>query len=159
MSKKWKKNTIAGLAVGSLLLFNSNKNNDKIETKDPKNLLNNSQPAETYIISPKDNQDVESPVHIQFGLKNFGVAPLAACVNLKNTGHFHLFINLPKQEFNANQVIPVNVENIRHFGNGYTETYLKLPKGINTLQLVLANSYHLVHNPPLYSKQITINVV
>jgi hypothetical protein len=46
-----------------------------------------------------------------------------------------------------------------HFGLGQTEARLDLPPGKHTLQLLLADANHAPHQPPLYSKRITITVV
>ena len=56
------------------------------------------------------------------------------------------------------QPIP-NDHNHLHFGLGQTEARLDLPPGRHTLQLLLGDENHIPHNPPLYSKRITITVV
>jgi Domain of unknown function (DUF4399) len=45
-----------------------------------------------------------------------------------------------------------------HFGKGQTETQVKLTPGKHTLQLLLGDSTHVPHNPPVISKKITITV-
>jgi hypothetical protein len=45
-----------------------------------------------------------------------------------------------------------------HFGGGQTEKTIELSKGKHTLQLVLGNYLHILHNPPVVSKEITIFV-
>jgi len=110
--------------------------------------------AEVYIISPKDGAIVGTEVTVQFGLKGMGVAP--AGVKKEGTGHHHLLVdvkNLPA----AGQPIPKDDQHI-HFGNGQTETTLKLAPGKHTLQLELADENHVPFDPAIVSKPITITV-
>ena len=110
--------------------------------------------AEVYIISPKDGASVHNPVRVQFGLKGMGIAP--AGVKFDNTGHHHLLIDTDPP---AAQSAPLPAtDKIVHFGKGQTETTLTLPPGKHTLQLLLADSNHIPHSPPLLSKKITITV-
>ena len=88
-----------------------------------------------------------------FGLRNFGVAP--AEVRKDNTGHHHLLVDVDLPPFD--EPIP-NTKNHLHFGKGQTETYLELPPGRHTLQLILGDHDHIPHDPPLVSKKITITV-
>ncbi len=107
-----------------------------------------------YIISPKNGDEVLSPVKVIFGLKNMGVAPAGTIKS--NTGHHHLLVNLNKLP-DLKSPLPSN-ENIIHFGLGQTETEVKLKKGSNTLQLILGDHMHKPHQPPLISKKIKIIV-
>ena len=110
--------------------------------------------AEVYIVSPKDGAKVKSPVTVVFGLKGMGVAP--AGIKFDNSGHHHLLIDsdLPAD---LSQPLAAN-EKSMHFGKGQTETSLTLPPGKHTLQLVLGDSLHVPHEPPVISKKITITV-
>ena len=45
-----------------------------------------------------------------------------------------------------------------HFGKGQTETTVTLTPGKHTLQLLLGDSNHVPHSPPVLSKKITITV-
>jgi hypothetical protein len=47
---------------------------------------------------------------------------------------------------------------VKHFGNGQTQTTLTLPKGEHTLQLILGDHQHVPHQPVVISKKITITV-
>jgi len=109
--------------------------------------------ASVYFISPDDEESIAEKVIVRFGLENFGVAP--AGINMAQTGHHHLIIdtNLPPLD----QPIPAD-ENHIHFGKGQTEIELKLSKGTHTLQLLLGDFRHIPHNPPIYSKRITVQV-
>jgi hypothetical protein len=110
--------------------------------------------AKVYIIWPADGQVIPSgKFWVRMGLSNAGVAP--AGVEKANTGHHHLLVDtdLPPLD----QEIP-NDKNHLHYGLGQTEAHLELPPGRHTLQLLFADENHVPHNPPLYSKKITIIV-
>ena len=114
-------------------------------------------PANSYLYIgwPNDGEVVSSgkPIRVWFGLRNMGVAPKG--VNFANTGHHHLLIDtgLPAMD----QEIPSD-RNHLHFGAGETETTIELPPGKHTLQLLMGDDKHIPHNPPIYSKKITITV-
>ena len=111
--------------------------------------------AYCYIGWPTDGTVVAAgkPFRVWFGLRNMGVAPKGVAV--KNTGHHHLLIDADVPP--AGQEIPSD-RNHLHFGAGETETMLELPPGKHTLQLVMGDDKHVVHNPPVISKKITITV-
>jgi hypothetical protein len=110
--------------------------------------------AEVYIISPQNGETVQNPVKVQFGLRGMGVAP--AGVDVPDTGHHHLLIDL-KDQPDMNQPLPMT-DNIRHFGKGQTETEISLPPGPHTLQLLMGDKSHIPLNPSVESRAITINV-
>ena len=111
--------------------------------------------AYAYIGYPNDGQTLPAgrPFKVWFGLRYMGVAPRG--VKFPNTGHHHLLIDtdLPPMD----QEIPSD-RNHLHFGAGETETMLELPPGKHTLQLLMGDDKHIPHNPPVYSKKITIYV-
>jgi hypothetical protein len=111
--------------------------------------------ATVYIGWPNDGQTLpaDKPFRVWFGLRNMGVAP--AGVQFPNTGHHHLLVDadLPPLD----QKIPSD-RNHLHFGGGETETTLQLPPGKHTLQLLMGDFNHVPHNPPVFSKKITIYV-
>jgi hypothetical protein len=109
--------------------------------------------AKVYFISPTDGESVSSPFVVRFGLINMGIAP--AGMEKVNTGHHHLMVDAPLPPLD--QPIPPDFNHL-HFGGGQTETQLTLPPGEHTLQLLLADESHLPHDPPIYSKQITVTV-
>lgn len=110
--------------------------------------------AKVYFIGLKDGKTVKQKFVVRFGLKGMGIAP--AGIDLPDTGHHHLLIDLDKlPDFN----MPLAAsENIVHFGKGQTETVLTLPPGKHTLQLVFADKIHLPHTPSVVSDKITIEV-
>lgn len=111
--------------------------------------------AYLYIGWPNNGEVIASgkPFRVWFGLRDMGVAPKG--VKFPNTGHHHLLIDtdLPPMD----QEIPSD-RNHLHFGAGETETMLELPPGRHTLQLLMGDDKHVPHNPPVYSKKITITV-
>lgn len=109
--------------------------------------------AELRIISPKNGEEVSSPVTVVFGLKGMGVAP--AGVDKEHTGHHHLIIDGGDELPAAG--MPMG-NNVKHFGGGQTEGVIELEKGDHTLQLILGDMLHIPHNPPVISEKITITV-
>jgi hypothetical protein len=111
--------------------------------------------AYAYIGYPNDGQTLPAgkPFKVWFGLRYMGVAPRG--VKFPNTGHHHLLIDvdLPPMD----QEIPSD-RNHLHYGAGETETMIELPPGKHTLQLLMGDDKHIPHNPPVYSKKITIYV-
>lgn len=112
--------------------------------------------AKVYIMGLKDGKTVSNPVTIRFGLKGMGVCP--AGLYLEGTGHHHLLINMDASELDPKLPIPTVEGKCLHYGKGQTEVTLDLPKGTHTLQLAFANFAHMLHNPPVISKKITITV-
>ena len=107
-----------------------------------------------YFINLQNGDVLKSPFLIQFGLSGKGVAP--AGVEIANTGHHHLLINVDELDFT--RPIPSSKQHL-HFGMGQTETFLNLPIGKHKLQLVLGDKYHIPHSPPLVSEIIEITVI
>jgi hypothetical protein len=111
--------------------------------------------AYAYIGYPNDGQTLPAgkPFKVWFGLRYMGVAPRG--VKFPNSGHHHLLIDtdLPPMD----KEIPSD-RNHLHFGAGETETMIELPPGKHTLQLLMGDDKHLPHNPPVYSRKITIYV-
>lgn len=111
--------------------------------------------AYVYVGWPNDGEVIRGgyPFRVWFGLRHMGVAPKG--VEVPNTGHHHLLIDtdLPPLD----EEIPSDRNHI-HFGAGQTETMLELPPGKHTLQLLMGDHDHVPHNPPIYSRKITITV-
>src|SRR5690554_7022809 len=72
--------------------------------------------AEVYFIAPQDGDTVSSPVTVAFGLRGIGVAP--AGVQMDNTGHHHLLIDLEEPE-SLTTPLPTT-DQVVHFGGGQT---------------------------------------
>ena len=110
--------------------------------------------AEVYFVEPFDGDVIsDSEVYVIFGLSGMGVAP--AGIEMKDTGHHHLLINV--DEIDLDKPIPSDA-NHKHFGGGQTETVIELEPGEHTLQLILADHLHIPHDPPVMSEVITIIV-
>ena len=109
--------------------------------------------AKVYFVYPHNGSYVTPTMTVRFGLIGMGVAP--AGLDKANTGHHHLIVDAPLPPFN--KPIP-NDFNHLHFGLGQTEAQVTLPRGAHTLQLVLADSAHVPHDPPVYSQQIKVFV-
>jgi hypothetical protein len=122
-----------------------------VATADPKPMPEN---AKVYIIWPADGQVIPGgKFWVRMGLSGAGVAP--AGIEKQYTGHHHLLVDVDLPPLN--EEIP-NDKNHLHYGLGQTEAHLELPPGRHTLQMLFADDAHLPHNPPLYSKKITIIV-
>ena len=117
--------------------------------------------AAVYFIGLEDGATVTSPVTVRFGLSGMGVAP--AGTEKENTGHHHLLIDRPplgQGEDGADELanaLPAD-DNHKHFGGGQTEVSVDLAPGQHTFQLVLGDTNHIPHNPPVVSEVITITV-
>ena len=109
--------------------------------------------ASVYFISPNNEESVSSKFKVQFGLENFGIAP--AGIQVMHSGHHHLIIDADLPPLNL--PIPAD-KNYVHFGKGQTEVEIELTKGEHTLQLLLGDFRHIPHDPPIFSKKITVKV-
>jgi hypothetical protein len=103
------------------------------------------------IVSPLDGEKVPAKFKVVFGAKGIDIVP--AGTDQPNSGHHHLIINAELPDLSK----PLGT-NVIHFGNGQTETELELAPGVHTLQLVLGDKMHQPHNPPIFSKRISITV-
>jgi hypothetical protein len=110
--------------------------------------------ARLYFITPHDGQRVRSGFWVRFGLRNMGVTH--AGDDYQNSGHHHLLIDV-KEPINPKEPIPQDKSHL-HFGAGQTETYLELPRGTHTLQLVLGDAKHYPFSPPVVSDKIIVRV-
>lgn len=110
--------------------------------------------AKLYFITPHDGQKIKGGFWCRFGLRNMGVTH--AGDDYANSGHHHLLIDV-KEPIDPKEPIPQDKSHL-HFGAGQTETYLDLPRGTHTLQLILGDGKHYPFNPPVVSAKITIRV-
>jgi hypothetical protein len=110
--------------------------------------------AKVYFISPVDGQKVRGGFWVRFGLRNMGVTH--AGDDYQNAGHHHLLIDV-KDPIDPKEPIPQDKSH-QHFGAGQTETFLELPRGTHTLQLVLGDAKHYPFDPPVVSSKITVRV-
>ncbi len=110
--------------------------------------------AKVYILWPPDGAVIRGAFWVRMGLSGAGVAP--AGVERAGTGPHHLLVDTPLPKLD--EPIPSD-HNHLHFGLGQTEARLDLPAGKHTIQLLLGDENHTPHQPPLYSKPITVTVV
>lgn len=114
--------------------------------------------AYLYIGWPNDGEVLKARngvarFRVWFGLRGLGVAP--AGIIKPKTGHHHLLIDTGLPPFDED--IPAD-RNHLHFGAGQTNTYIELPPGRHTLQLLMGDDEHIPHDPPLMSRKVTIVV-
>jgi Domain of unknown function (DUF4399) len=110
--------------------------------------------AEAFIIWPADGTVITGgKLWVRMGLRNMGVCPKG--VNIPNVGHHHLLIDTELPPFD--EAIPSDRQHL-HFGAGETDARIELPPGKHTLQLLMGDYNHVPHDPPIYSKKITITV-
>ena len=109
--------------------------------------------ARVYFIAPQDGAVVDGAVKVVMGLSGLGIAP--AGTDVPRTGHHHLLIDTPLPDLN--RPVPADIHHL-HFGGGQTEATIQLQPGVHTLQLLLADLWHIPHVPPVYSERITITV-
>ena len=108
--------------------------------------------AKAYFVDLKDGDNVKSPLLVRFGLtEQMGIAP--ALADWPDTGHFHLIID--SKPPNPNR--PISNRHL-HLHKGQTEAIIELKQGQHTLQIVMGDYSHIPHDPPVMSKQITVNV-
>ena len=110
--------------------------------------------AEVFILSPKHNQVVSSPLTVEFGAANISIAP--AGDHQPNSGHHHLLIDI-KELPDLSMPLPAT-DQIVHFGKGQTQTVIELAPGAHTLQLLLGNYLHIPHTEPVISETIRVIV-
>lgn len=108
-----------------------------------------------FFVNLKDGDTVSSPLFVKFGLKDMDVAP--AGTNKPYTGHFHLLIDTTLTDEQKKGPIPKDDQHL-HFGKGQTETTVTLTPGKHTLQIVMGDGNHMLHNPPVMSDVITVTV-
>ena len=110
------------------------------------------QQPRTYFTNIENEQQIETPFVLKFGLSRFGLAPIVKPT--PGTGHHHLLVNreLP---LDFKQPLPFNDQYI-HFGKGQMETVLTFPPGRYNLRLLLADDKHIPHF--IYSKPVTVVV-
>lgn len=111
--------------------------------------------AHAFFVNIKDGDTVTSPVHIKFGITGMEIAP--AGTNKPSTGHFHLLIDTELTDEQKKLPIPKDDQHL-HFGKGQTEADVPLKPGKHTLQIVMGDGNHMLHNPPVMSDKITITV-
>jgi hypothetical protein len=112
--------------------------------------------ARAFFVNLKNNDKVAKTFTVKFGIEGMKIAP--AGTSIPETGHFHLLVDAaPLTGDQLKNPIPADMKHI-HFGKGQTETSLTLTPGKHTLQLVMGDGAHKLHNPPVMSDVITVIV-
>jgi hypothetical protein len=110
------------------------------------------EPTSVYFKSPLDNQVVQSPVRLVFGLNGKRIGPVGD-LN-PDLGHHHLIIN--GDSIPRGLPVPFNAQHL-HFGDGQPETELHLTPGYYRLTLQFASGDHQSYGVTL-SKTIQIAI-
>ncbi|MEZ0225024.1 MAG: DUF4399 domain-containing protein [Alphaproteobacteria bacterium] len=108
-----------------------------------------------FFIDLKDGDTVASPLKVKFGVNSLEIAP--AGTDKPNTGHYHLLIDTELTDEEKKFAIPADDKHI-HYGKGQTEAEITLSSGKHTLQIVMGDGGHMLHNPPVMSDKITVTV-
>ena len=95
-----------------------------------------------FFAEPKDGATVKSPVHLVFGIENFGIAPVPAGTVESvrpNVGHHHVGVDT--------DCLPPGTEIPRaspwvHFGKGDNMMDMQLPPGPHKLALEIGDDKH-----------------
>jgi len=110
------------------------------------------EPASVYFKLPLDNQVIQSPVRLVFGLNGKRIGPVGD-LN-PDLGHHHLIIN--GSSIPLGLPVPFTAQHL-HFSDGQTETELHLTPGYYRLTLQFASGAHQSYGANL-SKTIQITV-
>lgn len=147
-----------GVASGSAFAQDSSVPEHPVVAKDQanKSVQNGGKGAliepRVFFIGLKDGAKVKSPLKIKFGVKGMKVEKAGAPI--PGSGHHHLIIDggpTPK-----GTVVPKDDKHL-HFGDGQTETTIKLDKGRHTLTMQFADGAHSSYGEEL-SDTIVIEV-
>jgi len=112
--------------------------------------------AKVFFINLHDGDTVHNPVIVKMGIEGMTLVP--AGTETPDSGHHHLFIDVPEPAGEALlEAIPMDEHHL-HFGKGQNETSITLAPGTHTLQLVLGDWQHIPHMLPVTSQRITITV-
>jgi hypothetical protein len=109
--------------------------------------------ARVYFKDLADNAAVPSQFTVHFGAEKIEI--VSTDVVKPNAGHHHLLIDAPMPALD--EPIPSDANHL-HFGRGQTEGDVVLSAGEHTLQLLLGDSKHIPHNPPVASPVLHVHV-
>lgn len=112
--------------------------------------------ATTFFKDLKNNAHVTNPFKVEFVLNGMKIAP-AGTSTKPGTGHFHLLIDTKLTENQKAMPLPTDAQHL-DFPGGQSQVDLNLPNGKHTLQIVMGDGRHKLHNPPIMSEIITVIV-
>jgi len=98
---------------------------------------------------------LHNPVTLQFAAHGVTISPAGDMT--PNSGHYHLLVDTALTPEQMKAPIPKDDQHI-HYGKGQTEATLTLPKGQHTLQLVLGDGAHRLHQPAILTQPVTVIV-
>lgn len=125
----------------------------KCEMKDKKDCCADGKAKPSvWFVEPKDGATVPSEFVVKFGVRGYEILPAGQMK--EGTGHHHLLINTVS--IDKGKAIPADEKHL-HFGQGQTETKVKLAKGTHKLTLQFADGAHLSYGESL-SSTITVHV-
>ena len=113
--------------------------------------------AKVFFVNVKNGDKIHSPFVVKLGISGMTLA--AAGTDKPNTGHHHLYIDVPAAA-GEDFLKPISADKHHmHLGKGQSQATLRLSPGKHTLQLVLGDMNHIPHTLPVVSKRITVTVV
>lgn len=99
------------------------------------------------IVQPADGSEVQGP-NVEVVLETTGISIVEAGVMDPGTGHHHIFLDVDATPMA--QVIPANVPNIIHMGDGTSvRTLENVASGPHRLIAVVADGQHVPLDPPV----------
>lgn len=113
--------------------------------------------AKVFFVNLKDGATIHSKFVVKLGISGMTLAP--ANTDKPNTGHHHIYIDVPAaagEDFL--KPVPADKHHF-HLGKAQSQMTLRLSPGKHTLQLVLGDAKHIPHKLPVVSKRITVTVV
>lgn len=109
-----------------------------------------------FFESPKDGQELSSPIEIKFGVQGMTVRPALEDMKDKTSGHHHILVDHPQGYIEEGQAIPVDERHI-HYGKGQTSATLELSPGVHTLSMQFADGAHLSYGKKM-AATITVTI-
>ena len=102
----------------------------------------------------KSGATVASPVHVEFTVDGYAVAPASEGLQDKS-GHFHLFVDA---EESFPEGLPIQFDDShKHYGKAQTSADIELAPGKHQFALQFANAVHESYGPEM-SKAVTFTV-
>ena len=109
--------------------------------------------ARVFFANLENGQEIESPFTIEFGVEGMTLAKAGASV--KGEGHHHIFID--SEPVNTGEIVPMDNDNIKHYGNAQTSDEITLAPGKHKLALQLADGLHRSFGEKLYAEiEVTV---
>jgi hypothetical protein len=105
-----------------------------------------SPPAPTrrvFFVEPQDGATVKSPVHLQFGLEGYELAPVPeGTIETARPGMGHHHVGIDTDCLSTGATIVKGTPSWVHFGDGKSEIDMQLTPGQHKLSLQLGDDLH-----------------